>query len=279
MVTGTANGNGNAPSALAIWGEREDVKEFATRIRKFMPGGADLTEEAALILAQYGLALDANVFRGEVYAYTNWKGQIVLVEGYKLLVRWAKRQGDYIERYEKLTDLPEGDIGARCFVLRKDNLATLQTLTAAGADFPTAFELAATYADGIVKRAEMVYSKGAKAGQPIDPPKGWTWEQVARKRALKTALNMAFGAPSPSEIARETWMVGNTETQPEDWTVEEFESDTPAKEREATAQLSATTRAALEEFAQLSEEEQQALLDTNRDLLRGSEEDQQGTLL
>jgi len=220
--------------APAEWGSREEINALAQRLQTMMPG--DLSRTEALALVQYSAALDANPFRGEIYAYEH-RGKLVIVDGYKLLVRWARRQCNFFDRYERLKGdgLPKGTIGYRCHVLRDDARPMLQMLIEAGAQWDQAFAIVAQSAVGIVRPNELTNSKG----QPISPPKGWTWEQVARKRALKNAINVAYGAPSPREIARETWMVGNVETAPQDWP---DDVDVLPIERELTAAYNANQR-------------------------------------
>jgi len=268
------NRSGNKTPDLALtadtWGTREEIQALGSRIRTMLPGGDSLPPEAAWALAQYARLTGANPFRGEIYAWVDKRGKLILAEGYKLLVRWAKRQCPYSEKYDPLPDLPEGYIGYRCFILRNDALPLLKTLIEAGVNYQEAFGVAATSAIGIIRKDEMWSNKYNK---PIDPPKGWDWEQVARKRALKTALNFSHGAPSLQEIARESWMIGDTETEPEDWL--EVIPDTLPEERERTALLSAQVRQRLAELEQLTDEELAALLDSNREILRGSDDDEE----
>jgi len=242
-MTDKTNGNGRetaivtADLSLDEWGKREDIVALSRRIRSMLPGGNKMGTEQAMALAQYAIALDANPFRGEIYGFTS-RGRFVLVDGYKVLVRWAKRQCPYSERCVPLgeDELSEGDIGFRCWILRDDARATLRDLVQAGAAFQEAYEIAATSAVGIVTQAD----RTDRHGKPIDPPKGWTWDQVARKRALKNALNLSHGAPSPREIARESWTVGGTETQPGDW--RECTPEMLPVERERLALLHAQAR-------------------------------------
>jgi hypothetical protein len=261
--------------ALQVWGQREDIREIAYRIRRVMPGGDKLHWSEIILLAQYSVMMDANVLRGEIYAFVDKRGRLCFVEGYKLLVRWANRKGGFIDDYQPLGDLAEGDIGFTCSLLRRSDLAVLQGLTKAGATFDRAWEICSISAVGIVRAKEMQ----TKDGTLIDPPKGWDWEQVAKKRALKTGINFAFGAPSPAELARETWMVGNTRTTAQDW---EEALDTPgltAPGRERVAALSAQTRATLEKQASLSDEELAEQLHQNRIVFHGTQDDQDGTLI
>lgn len=222
--------------SLEEYGGRSDVAALGRRIRSMMPGGEKLTSEQAMAVAQYSMLADANPFRGEIYGYADGKGKLVLVEGYKLLVRWAKQRCGYSEKYETCA-VPDGDIGFTCWILRSDALPTLKVLIEGGADYREAFEIAATSAVGIVRKADMWSSKYKRA---IAPPKGWTWDQVARKRALKNALNLSHGAPSPREIAAESWKVGGTDTVREDWA--ECTPNMLPEARERLAQITAWNR-------------------------------------
>ena len=220
--------------APAEWGNREDITALANRLKTMLPGSLSAPE--ALLLAQYSAAMDANPFRGEIYAYQS-RGKLVLTEGYKLLVRWARRQCNFSDRYDRLNggELEEGAIGFRCHILRDDAKDTLTMLVEAGAPWKEAFDIVASSAVGIVTKSDMT----SKQGKHIPPPKGWTWDQVARKRALKNAINLAYGAPSPREIAAETWRIEDTLTIPGDW--DDTAEMTPA-EAEATARYNAQRR-------------------------------------
>ena len=270
-ATDTAIATTDKPDiSLPEWRSREDIDLMGSRIKSLLPGGDKLSTAEARSLAQYSLAMGANPFRGEVYAYSDYQG-FHIVEGYKLLVRWAQRQCPYTEDYEPL-ELTGGDIGFRCRILRDDRAMRLQDFINMGADWKEAYRLVSIYADGVVTKADMT----AKSGKAMDPPKGWTWEQVARKRALKNALNLSHGAPSLKEIAQESWMVGDTETAAQDW---EVASEHPQKAQEPVAQLSANTRDWDLQFQSLSDEEKQALFEQNKAILRGTEEERDGTLL
>ena len=238
------NGNGNekekaltlqADLDLEGWGSREDIDAMGRRIRAMMPGGDKMSAGQSMALAQYSIALDANPYRGEVYGFVS-RGKFVLVDGYKLLVRWARRQCQYSEKYELLDDLSDDDIGYRCWILRNDALPILHQLTRATATFQEAFEIAAANAVGVVTKAD----RTTRDGRPIAPPKGWTWDQVARKRALKNALNLSHGAPSPREIAAESWKVNDVQTIADDW--EECTPEMLPEAREHLALLHAQAR-------------------------------------
>ena len=248
--------------SLAEYGTRQDVVALARRIKSLLPGGDKMNLEQAMSLAQYSMLTDSNPFRGEIYGYVGSRGEFVLVEGYKLLVRWAKRQCPYSERYEILeAELPDNAVvGYRCHILRDDAKATLFSLVEAGARFDVAFGIAATSAVGVVTKLDMT----TKAGKKNQPPKGWTWDQVARKRALKNALNLSHGAPSPKEIAAESWMVNGVETKMSDWT---------NSANEGQARLNAETRETTEKFHALDRDEKQARRRELSSMLYGDDSD------
>jgi hypothetical protein len=227
--------------SIEEFGSRRDIAALSNRIRAMMPNGDKLKPAEAMAAAQYALTLGANPFRGEVYAYTDWRGNLQMVEGYKLLVRWAKRQCDYSEWYTPLGDLGDGDVGFTCYILRTDKIDLLQTFLNNEMPYKQAMDIVTTSAGGVVRRKEQ-YKK--KDGSPIDPPTGWTWEDVAKKRALKNALNKSHGVPSLQEIGEASWRVGDTETQPEDW--QDVTSDMSPGEAAAEAEYNAKRRATAE---------------------------------
>jgi hypothetical protein len=235
--------------ALARYQDASDVEAFAERIRTTYPGGSKLTVYQATAFAQYCLITDVNPWRGEAYPFTDAKGEFHVIDGYKALVRWARRECPYSERMVPLTTadgITTDDIGYRCFILRNDSLPLLQTLIQAGVDPIQAYEMAAVSAIGVVTKSDRWSRKWNKE---ILPPTGWTWDEVARKRALKNTLNRSHGAPSPSEFARETWNINDRITIPADWAA--VEPGMPVAEREAIAAGSARIREAHEHAQEL----------------------------
>jgi len=255
-------------SELVQWAEADEVKGLGERFRATVPNAASLSPQQAAALAQYSIVADANPFRGEVYAY-NDRGRFQLVEGYKLLVRWARRIEDYSETYRQIAaddpELPQGAIGFRCYILRAGNRPLLTELLRDGVKVDEALDLAATSAVGIVTKAD----RTTKDGRPNSPPAGWTWEQVARKRALKTALNMAYGMPSPRELASIETEEGIEKV---DWR-EVPEGVDPDVALEMAAQ-NARQRARLVERASLTDEEREARDERNHELMYGNEDAQ-----
>jgi len=197
------------------WGDRTEITTMGKRLSAMLPGVRN--EQEALRLAQASILSRANPFRGEMYVFGDQ-----IIEGYKLLIRWAKRQEDYTAKYTKLSDdddnmtqVKGAEIGYICELWRDSTRSGLVEACKAGIPYEAAQEMfIPERAVGIVSHKD-TYNSTKK--YDIDPPKGWSWEQVAKKRALKNALNLAYGMPSPDELARESWEVDGQTTQAEDW--------------------------------------------------------------
>jgi hypothetical protein len=234
-----------------------------------LPNGNKLSDEQAMLLAQYSKLADVNPFRGEVYLMPNGS----LVDGYKALTRWARDRAPYSDKYTELTSeecinegLGDEDIAYRCSILRDDKKDMLLSFTQAGATFQDAFDLVATEAIGVVTKKDRTGQRGE-----IDPPKGWTWHQVAKKRALKNALNLSHGAPSPQELARLSWQVGQTTTQAEDWS--QIPAHIAQNEELAAgyAALQAQARERIEADGDMTKEDHEERLERNVEVLRGDQ--------
>lgn len=260
------------PKALTIYGTAEEIEQYGNRLRFVLPGGEDLSPEGAVRAADYGKAIDANIFRGEIYAWEDHRG-LHIAEGYKLLVRWARRQSDFFDKDEELTGAeleergldPAEDIGYRVWILREDKLPALERL-AKVVDFDKAYQMIAQSAVGVVTKKD----RTTKQGGDKDPPVGWTWHDVAIKRALKNALSKAYGIPSPREIAEESWMVGDVRTKAEDWR-EAYDGERPytPEEQARLAAAVALERERKAEFDALTPEEKQARVEDNSRALYG----------
>jgi len=244
------------------WGRRGEIGALADRFAVMLPGAKDMTQAEILTAAQYARVMDLNPFRGEVYFYKD-RGKLCVVDGYKALARWAKKDMPYTDRYDLLPTDDGELVKVRCWILREDRKQFLREYTELGATFPEAFEIAATYADGVVMESETK----TKRGDSRTAPTGWTWEQVARKRAFKNAINMSHGAPSPRDIAKESWEVNGIQTIPEDW--DGAEVVLSQEEVEALAELRARTRETLDTFNELTPEERQVKAAENDRVLNG----------
>lgn len=216
--------------------ESSDLEAAGREIQTLLPGGNKLQPNQAMALAKVAQLTDANPFRGEIYGYQGRGGQLAIVEGYKLLIRWAERISPYNDTYDLIAagenGVKPGDIGYRCWIFRTDQREQLKFYIELGASFQEAWQMVAKAAVGVVTKSEM--------GSPA--PQGWTWDEVARKRALKNALNRAYGMPSIRELAEETWKVGQTETKAEDWETAEIYKT--KAEQEHAAQVNAWHREA-----------------------------------
>ncbi len=250
------------------WGDRDEIAAIGRRIKALLPG-QKMTNDQAMALAQYARLVDANPFRGEIYMLPS--GQIV--DGYKLLVRWARERAPFTERYNELTEtekVAEGvsndDIAYMCSIFRDDRKDTLSTFIQAGASWQEAYNLAATSAIGVVTEKDRKGRNGE-----IPPPKGWTWAQVARKRALKNALNISHGAPSPRELANASWQVGSTQTQAEDW--QEIPADLPPEARDRAARFAAIGRGVQEAGKKMTPEEKILRRQRNDKLLHPNQDE------
>lgn len=257
---------------IEAWGDEQMISKLAKRLKQTVPALTNLKKPENIVrVAQYAALSGANIFRGEIYAYEDWKGDLQLVEGYKILVRWARRQCNFYEKYAAFTDderkvhnLGDKAIGYTCYILREDAVPTMKALTEAGV--PDAYETVASTAVGIVDEKDMYVQGGKNRGKYIDPPRGWSWDQVARKRALKNALNIAYGMPSPREIAQEGLIVEGVETRMEDW------QDVTAKSqpgREAAAVAEATAREVGDSVSDLTDEEREAWIKERNYILHG----------
>lgn len=183
------------------WGESKELMTAAKRLQSLMPGGKKLRVEDAAMVAQYASIMDANPFRGEVYAFEKG-GQVSLVESYQLLTRIAKRQSDYVTRYVPLTPderkehgVVDGAIAMKCLLLRDDRKHLVKDYVDMGFKPMEAFELVAESAVGVVLPGENINVAG------------WSRGQVAEKRAFKNVVKRAFAIPSPSEIRLEAEMM------------------------------------------------------------------------
>ena len=240
---------------LILAENKEIIVDMGNQIKALLPGGQSLSDKNAMSVANYAALTKANPFRGEVYGYQSGKGDLILVDGYKLLVRWAKSISDYDEDYgERLPvgveGIEEGDIGYRITIMRYDKKKGIKEYVDMGAPFKEAYDLVSNSAIGIVKANETYNSKYKKA---VPPPKGWSWDEVARKRALKNVLNRAFAMPSVEQLAALNWEVNGQETLPEDWAGPEVYRN--SEEAERHAELSAQERERQKKVADMTETE------------------------
>jgi hypothetical protein len=254
---------------LILAGEKEQLQAIGHQVKTLLPGGSELTDNQAISVGNYAELTGANPFRGEIYGYQDKKGNLVLVDGYKLLIRWAKKISDYDETYSErlpsgVEGINDGDIGYRITLLRHDKKSVIKEYVNLGATFREAYDLVANTAVGIVKVSE---TRNA-------PPKGWSWDGVARKRALKNVLNLAYAMPSIEELRQLNWEVNDTQTIPEDWTEPEIYNTTEEAERHA--ELAAQERQRQEKVAAMGDKERRTYnkqIKEATDLMRNNGDD------
>lgn len=246
--------------APAQWGDREQVIALALRFRTMLPKGHELSLAQTMAAAQHAMLTGLNPFRGEVYYYPGKGGTLAIVDGYKALTREASLECAYDE-IDVDMPLGPGELHhVKVTIFRHDRREQLEWYRDKGADFQTAFDLVSKSAVGVVTEAEV-----KKVG---DPPQGWTWRQVAYKRALKTALNLSHNMPSIEDLARRRLANGGThpallangeETQAGDWADQPqavIEAGPAVQEQHAA--MTARDRKAQHDWASLTPEAQQA---------------------
>lgn len=251
-----------------ILGDKEELIDLGNKMKALLPGGDKLSDTQAMSVGNYAALTRANPFRGEIYGYES-KGQLVLVDGYKILIRWAKKISDYDEDYgERLSSgvegIKDGDVGYRCTIMRHDRKKGIREYVTLGATFKEAYDLVSNSAVGIVTANE--------TRNP--PPKGWSWDQVARKRALKNVLNQAYAMPSIEELAKLNWEVDDQTTIPEDWADPEIYKTTEEAERHA--ELSAKERERQDKVSRMDKAEKEVLkqeIETATEAMRNNGDD------
>jgi hypothetical protein len=195
---------------LAVYADREEVRELKDRLIMLLPGVKECGEAGALALAQVALSMDLNPFLGEVWLIPQKGGSYTVMAGVKGIRRAARRQarqqgGHYSPpRFRLPTEielagakLGDGDIAVACDV----DIWT--------ADATRVFELTAekTTVSGLG-----IFRKGERTKmEPV---------QAARKRAetdaIKMAFDLPFGAADPVlEDPRDTALPAQWEVHPE----------------------------------------------------------------
>jgi hypothetical protein len=161
-----------------------------------------MSDEQLYAAAQYAQLTGLDPFSTGFYAMP----QGGITQHYAVLVAWAQDKGRYSDRYELLSEaereehgIDEKDtIAFKCYVLRDDRADVLGTYIQAGLPFNEALDFLAAKGIGMVTKAD----RTTRQGKPQSPPKGWTWQRVAKKRALRDALKQSHGVPTPAELRR-----------------------------------------------------------------------------
>jgi len=187
------------PDAPKEWGDRQEVAALATRLKTMLPNGQQLTDDQAFAAAQYAQLTKLDPFAAGFHVMP--RGGIT--HHFAVLVNWAQGKAPFSDQYEVLSDAERKDYGIadadtiafKCLVLRDDRLPTVRKYVQFGASFREAVEMVAAVGIGVVTKKDRTGKNG-----PIDPPKTWTWEKVAQKRALRNALALSHGKPTAQEL-------------------------------------------------------------------------------
>lgn len=201
-------------SAMAVYGDREEVNALADRIMVMLPQVAKVGKPAAFALAQVAVAMRLNPFVGEIWAIPDGRGGFNIMGGIKGLRRAAHRQakedgGMYtvflrVPRGEEVEGLiiNKGDIVRACDVTVSGKMAEAHRVLTGEVPRYTGI--------GIYRNGESTRMN------PL---------QVARKRAEADALKQAFDLPlAIPEEAGQTF-----EPTGPGWDTEAFESGIDAE--------------------------------------------------
>lgn len=183
----------------AEWGDREVVDGIKRRLQVMLPNGEKLSDGQLFAAAQYAQLTGLDPFAVGFYAMP--RGGIT--QHYAILVAWAQSKAPYSDRYMPLSAIERQEHGItsddtiafKCYIMRDDRANVLGTYIQAGMPFTDALDFLAAKGIGMVTKSDRTGRDGA-----IDPPRGWTWERVAKKRALRDALKQSHGAPTAAEL-------------------------------------------------------------------------------
>lgn len=277
-------------------GDRRTVFSIAKRMLAKAPKARNIDDQINLVDCVIGAQMAMSEGLDPLTDIYLWKkdGQLFIQRHYTVLVRWANWVEPYRERAVKMTaqELEEenkkaGDIGYRVYLLRKSAeelfKLILTSMIQGGVEPQQALELAwqnaATMATGIVEWKECHYAsdgKYSKRGDLQPSPKGWTWDEVAIKRGLSSAIKRSYGTPGYDQISQHgNWEVDGTLVSPED--VAEFqkglpeglEPDEQEKYLKLTAEARENAEAREERRADMTPQEIEAEKEDRELLMRG----------
>ena len=188
-------------SAIAAYGDREDVREITDRLMHLHPAAKEVGAPAMRAVAQLALMRGANPLptAGEIYVWPDNKGTVVMDIGIAYYRRIASKKDRVLWEIEPrlMTDeerdryrIADGDIGAIC---KGAMLSQAKELMDLGVSLKEAREASARTSTAIVEYGDQFYtydSKYSKKGDQRQAPHGRTWEWVAEKRAEKAFYKM-----------------------------------------------------------------------------------------
>lgn len=181
-------------TALAVWGDRRDVRELDTRLATMLPGADKLSTNQRLALAQGSLAHGLDPFNGEIWMIPG-RGLMIGVKGLRKKAR-EQVQGNFWVEFVEITDadtrrrqrIPDGALAYEARLFDSENLrtytATCEQLLKAGIPWDAVSRMVGTkpYTTGIGVLAAGEQTKMQPA-------------QCAMKRAEADALKRRFDVP------------------------------------------------------------------------------------
>lgn len=255
--------NNNSPAVHPDQFLSTDQHQLALLVKHVVPGCEDLSQTQALAFRAHCMKTGANPWRGEAYPMVNKKGEFFIIDGYKWLTMWAQHKDPFTDDYTPLTrdEMPStGFLGYRCYILKRRDQEFYLQLIQAGMETKQARETATISATGVLHRKE---TSGRR------PPHGWTWDDVARKRVLKNALNKSHGAPTLEELQQ---LAAESGQPTFDELLLQAPTDIPAQARERYVDLVQTTQAGAEVWEAMDDDERRDRFRTNVDTLRGPDQ-------
>lgn len=239
-----------------LWGDREEVAAISRRLRTMLPNGARMTTEQAMAAAQYAKLTGLDPFTGGFYILP--EGGIA--DNYKVLTAWAQNREPFTEKYFPLTNEERTEEGMtdaveawKCYIVKRSQQPLMVQMLQLGLSVVEVLGLIATKGIGMVEQTDMV----TKTGQKRNPPKGWTWVGVAKKRALKNAIGFAYGMPTIPELRRLGEQMGSNGVAMTD----------PDLAR--AAQLLGTAQQVQQNSVGMTPEQRASRLQQNRELMHG----------
>lgn len=185
-----------------IYGERDEVREIASRLMSLHPAAKEVGERGMQAVAQLAIMCGANPLpgAGEIYVWVDNKGNIVVFLGVAYYRRIASQKDTVMwafndrhtgqprpmtpeERERQQPYIHPNDAAAICEGFK---LSDYQALLSSGVPWDAAQQMLKRTSYAVVNRDEMFYqrdTKYRKKGDPVDPPHGRTWQWVAEKRA------------------------------------------------------------------------------------------------
>lgn len=275
------------PEAPIATIDRSQVAALAVRIRSTVPDSGKMSDEQILTIAHESL-LYRTMPAVDMHYWVDKQGRLQKSPDYKYLKNMANYREQLLsgddtatieDKYTVLNDrqktdhgVPDHCIAVECVITtereRKSFFEEVERWVGLGAEFKDAVVLTKETYGEIGDRAVGVVDPTEKDrwGKPVTPPGGWSFQQWAKKLALKNAINLKYGQPTPDEKAAMAYRMAKR-AMPQDW--ENVLPDQPAEVQAYLADLEATARESVEQSEASTPEERNERRRTNNELLYG----------